>query len=469
MNTRVSLVLMILFIVLGSFAFFDPLGTKEKEEAKQERESRVVWLKDTRLESITVPGTKLACALPEGCAYDSSGDWLMKKPIEDNADPSTVGTLASTLFNLSPNEKIDFDAPPDAHEFGLDQPQAKAELKIKGQAEPVLFQFGKASAVGPSVYLSVSTSPNRLFLVPNYIPGMLTKDPFHWRSKRLFPKANASAIDRLQWKSEKLTISAKREGEEWRLEKPIAAKAGKIMLEGLASTLAQASAKAVGTKTSGRPLLEIEFSAANGPKQKLLLYSANKKEFLATTGENGAIYVVEAAAFGRFQKSLADYRERSVLDAPTRQKIDEATFSFPREKQAVTMKRTGTEWAIATGDKPAGNLSQSRIHSFLDSLRDSDFQGRFPLSGKSREASAYKSQTADLELELKSEGATLLKTRFVVFDRQWALTEGEGEVRSLATSFLQFLPVRVSDFDEASNKTVVHSEPEKGAHDGHSH
>ena len=54
MSFRTTFILMIVFLILGTFAIFDPLRRQEKAEQKKERESHVLWLKDKKLASITV-------------------------------------------------------------------------------------------------------------------------------------------------------------------------------------------------------------------------------------------------------------------------------------------------------------------------------------------------------------------------------------------------------------------------------
>ncbi len=246
------------------------------------------------------------------------------------------------------------------------------------------------------------------------------------------------------------------------------------MIEGLVSTVAYANAKAIfaANRTepaarkalAAKPIVEVQFSAGTGTAQKtgaaqkISLFPFGKKELLAVTGAEGPVFTVEAAAFERFQKGILEYRQRSLLEHEARAKIDEIIFQFPREKQSVHMKKNGEAWAIVGGDKPAGELSQARVNSFLDSLRDADFQASFSPRGSSAEAKSYQTLTPELELEVKGGGATLARQRFVIHARQAALTESEGEVKALGAGLLQFLPVRVSDFDVAANQTVVHTQ-----------
>gem|GEM_PF-7067779 len=495
MSLRTILVLMIVFIVLGSFAIFDPLRRAEKNDEKKERESHVVWLKDKKLEGLRIvgknPATELICAIKDGCPFDGKGEWNMNQPVEGHADASAAATLASTILNLRHNERLEFPgAAPDPKEFGLDQPNAELTVKLKGEP-PMVLKFGKSAAVGPNVYLSVSSEPTKIFLVPSYVTDMVNKDSFHWQNKRILPNVESTGFTRLGWKNKKIgELRAYKMDGLWRMDRPIAALASQVMLEGLASTVSYASAKSIfspwrGTVEAkgllkGKPELEIGFSTADGNAHEVKLFAkpghkpGTARELVAVVDKEPVMFNLEASVFDRFQKDLLEYRQRSVLDDNVRAQVDEARFSFPREKLEAWFKLEGSQWKYVSGAKPTEAISSVRFNGFLDGLRDADFKGFFPVKGNSAEAKAFRTQTPDLHVELKGGGKLLLQAAFVVFNRSVALTSAENDVRSLGDSFLRVLPVRLSDLNESSNKQVVVKEEKKaedsdGAHDHSSH
>ena len=483
MSPRTLLVLMVLFVGLGTFAIFDPLRRKEKAEREKDKAEHVALLEGKRLEKVTIRGrhplTVLVCALKEGCPFDGTGEWRLDQPLEGKGDPSAAGTLASTLLNLRHHEKIDF-APgqPDAKEFGFDQPAAEVTLQLKGEAAPLTLRFGKAAAVGPNVYLSSSGSPSAVFLVPNYLPDMVNKEPFHWQSKRLFPGVEASAFTRLGWTDQKAKpvqreVRALKVNGQWRLLKPVAGAASHVMMEGLASTIAYAAAKSVwspwrGTVEAkqllkGKPELELVFAAGESG-HVLQLYpkpSAGRgpKELIAVVDKEPAMLAVDASTFDRFRKRLEEYRQRSLLGAAERGAVAEARLVFVREKHEATFRLEGEQWKQTKGEQLKEPLSQARMNAFLDALRDADFQDYLPKAGSGTEAKAWRSQAPDLTIELKDgKGQMVLASSFVVHNRGVAITEAEGELRTLGVPFLKQMPARVSDLGESANKQVVTSD-----------
>lgn len=480
-NLRIILGLMVLFIVFGFFAIFDPLRKGELDSERRERESRVIWLKDKTVDSFWIKGksedVKLDCQKKEkGCTWDGSGDWMISEPLKEKADPVAVGVLASSIYNLVHAEKISMEKAPDLKEFGLDEPTLELEMKIHGEADPVVLKFGKASAVGPTVYLSASHDSKHLFLVANNVSGIIDQGVFHWRNKRLFPGVDVSTVKSIQWWSDKGEFAA--DVRALRLTKPRAAVASAAMLNGLVSTAAYAEAKSVyyspdlvdeesdeaekaemaKRKDLPKAFLEVSFVVDGGGQHKLTIYpyppGKAAKELLARADSSPVVYIMEGSTFDRFQRGILEYRQSSVLSGMMRSQIEEVSLSFPRDKKQVTLKMVGPKWAAVAGDIPEGDISQLRVSNFLDSLRDRSFEGIVPLNGGSKEAKAFQS-TPDVVVTGKLSGKALFEAKFVVFERKKALTEGEGEVKILGEEFLKLLPVRISDVVDVSNKKVT--------------
>lgn len=485
-SLRTTLVLMVLFMLLGTFAIFDPLRRAEKAEDKKSREDHVVWLKDKKLEGIKIQGkhgpADLTCAIPEGCPFDSTGEWKIRQPLEGRADSGTVSTLASTILNLRQSEKLEFGAtPPDQKEFGFDQPRAELTLSFRGEKDPLHMKFGKATAVGNSVYLSVSSAPGTVFLVPSYVPDMVNKETFHWQNKRIFPEAVGNNFSRLGWSAGKTEIRALKLVGQWRLDSPVSAAASHLMIEGLASTVAYASAKSVYSPSrttneakalfKGKPEMELLFGTEDGKAHQLKLYAipgSKAKDMVAVVDQEPMLLLVDGGAFDRFRKPLLEYRQRSLIDEKTRAAATELRFTFPRDKQETIFRLEGADWKYASGAKPADAISQTRIKAFLNSLRDSDFKAFHPAKGASAEAKAFRGSQPELYLELKSGETMLFAAKFLVHGRGATLTAVESDVAVLGPEFLSLLPVRLGDLYESANKQLtVTDEPEKGAEDGH--
>lgn len=486
-NLKVTFVLMVLFMVLGTFALFDPLKVKEKKEEQGEKESLVLWLKDQKAKAIEIQSktgkVRFECAT-EACEFDGTANWKVVQPVQDTADASNVGSLASSIKSLRVVDKIELETAPDPKEFGFDAPKAEVKLEVQGSADPIELKIGNASAVGNNVYLLSDTNPKTVYLVASYFGEMLEKDLFHWRNKRIFPNVESSDIAALSWSDGKKAVSAKKVDSSWKLEKPLQAKANQIMLEGLATTMAYLPAKSIyaeslqKAKNLGKPVWKVEVRhGKEGSPEVLTLYKApspspNAREFVASTNRHKPLFLLDAVPFDRFAKNIEEYRFRKLLDESLHGSSEVMELTFPKEQKTIVLKRSGANWEYASGEKPAEALSQGRINSFFLALRERDV-AKFHLGPvvSTPAITFFSTATPDLKVKLKEKDKTIAEMRFTVFGRRSALTEGElpGEARELGEDFLKALPVRFQDLYESSNKQVVVEENKGETLDGHDH
>lgn len=471
---------MILFLVLGSFAIFDPFSIKAKKEVAQEKQRRVFWLKDKKLSALRIKSGKLEtrfeCATKDGCGFDNGSDWFLVAPVADEADPASVASVASTMLNLDPIDHLDIE--PDPKEFGFDEPQAELDLYAVGEQEPYGLVFGKGVPTGQEVYARSSREPNRVYIVSSYAASALKKELFHWRNKRFFKGMDPAKVESLEWRAATGNFRLVRGEGGWKIEAPFKARANQLMAEGLAATLAYSAAKGIyeGPRKAIKARPAFSFRAVLGGKEKELeLFHApgagkpGAKDFIARLPELNTLYLVDAIAFARFGKAAIEYRERRVLDPESKARATELNLYFPREKKRLQLLRAGGEWKAGEGDKPAEALSQARIQAFMEGLGSAEASA---FDAKGPNSILFRRTLGDLELEVKNGTEVLGKNRFVIEGRRRALTEGDlpGEVRILGEDFLRVMPARFSDLYESNNKQVVVPEGAKEeGHDGHDH
>lgn len=466
------------FLLLGGFVAYDYFWMKPKREESAIQETHVAWIKDERLEQIKLANVKapvsLTCIYPEGCPPDATADWKLEAPMVDAGDSTSIGSLASTILNLTYLEKLDFDSVPDPKEFGLGEGAKRLEIKLKDEPEPLVLEVGSGTASGPNVYVWSSRTPNRLYVVASYFAQMLDKDLFHWRNKRLFPKLETENVTALEWKGKSSLKAVKKDGE-WKIESPIAADANHIMMEGLVSTLVYSSAISIFSDSSsnpetkkamaGRPAMEFTFTDLKGERALKLFSRGKTPEFFAVAGEGGPVYLVDGAPFDRFSKPLLEYRDRRIFAKRDAGSVDEMELKFPREGKQVTLTLKDGAWTPKENQPEP--LSQSRIKSIVSALFNVEATVFLPSS--SQAATLLRTQPVDVEVRLNGAALPEAKARFLVMERKSAITEGRtpAEVRIYGEDLLKALPIRLQDLYETNNKTVI---PEtKKENDGHNH
>ena len=488
MNAKTTFALMLAFMVLGTFAFFDPLGLQQKKEEEAERESHVFWLKDKKLEALTVRSGDqtfaFQCVTPEGCPLDGSADWKLTQPVEDLADEAVLGSLAASLKNLTSTDKIQFDSAPDPSEFGFPETKLAVEFKAKGEGEPYSLTIGRSTPVGANVYVQSNRSPQTIYLVGNSLPGMLKPDLFHWRNKRLFPGSDVEKVEKMSWSSRTSgKIAAERGPQGWQLTAPIQGPAGGVMLEGLASTLVYANAKSVYAPgpedpkakkaLAAPPLLEVRFGPANGDESTLKLFTvpgsaAGSRDFVAQVSGFKTIFVVEGTPFDRFAKPLFEYRDRRLFPGVELFGVNRMNLRFPRSGESITLEKKGDQWEPRAGSPTPEPLSRERIGGFFERLNN--VEARDFVKAPHPAVAAFNKGPVDVEISLSQGDKPVANARFVMLERQFAVTSGAtpDEVRRFGEDFLKVLPIRLQDLYASSNKQVI-TEPKEEPHGHHHH
>jgi len=482
-NLKTSFILTILFLLLGTFALFDPLRLKEKKEEQKSKDTKALWLKDAKIEWFALNANNirvmLECEISDGCNFDGQGKWKTIEPAKDKGDAANIGAFLSAMKNLTPVEQVDIEASESLTEYGLDKPNAMVEFKLKGSSNIDYIKLGNASVIGSNVYAYTSMSPQKIFLVASNFSEQMKKDFFHWRNKKFFPTLEANEVKVLSWRNKKKNIfEFEHQGENWFFKKPIQAKTNQQIIDGLLNTILylQVEKIAFDDKTSidakkilqQEPILQVFLESEK--KSELIFYKKNKKEsgvkeqYYAVSPERNNIALVDAAALDRFNRDLIAFRDRKILSLEEKNSIEQLELHFPKEKKQITLERSGADWKRKDRSEWKGILSQTRIKNFIDALGIAEAVNI--VTEKNNPLDKY----VDLKLVITKNDKTKRDFRFLLKSKRYAVTKGElaNEFKLMGEDFLKVLPIRFNDLEEKANKKVIVEEKRDGQHE-HTH
>ncbi|MBW4634581.1 MAG: DUF4340 domain-containing protein [Iphinoe sp. HA4291-MV1] len=127
---RTTLILILLALGLVGFVYFHEIkGAPQREEIKQKQQ--IFSFKEDDIQSLTVKTQNLTLNLERSDKSDEP-KWLMKSPEVAPASNAIVGYLINLLVEGKSKRIISISANQLA-EFGLDQPQATIDVKLKNQ------------------------------------------------------------------------------------------------------------------------------------------------------------------------------------------------------------------------------------------------------------------------------------------------------------------------------------------------
>ncbi len=326
-----------------------------------------------------------------------SGDaWTLVEPEQVDADSSELSSITSSLASLDIRRVVDEDAT-DLSQYGLEPGRIDIGFRTRGAEDFRRILIGERSPAGGDVYARLPDE-NRVFLVASYLDSTFDKDAFALRDKRILRVARDKA-DGLELTAGTTTLLFGKDGSEWRLLKPFAARADYSTVEAALQRLASAQMHSIVASEADdlrkygldRPVATMTV-LVEGTRATIALGSTDNALVFARDESRPMIFTVAPTLQTDVIKSVSDYRRKDLFDA----RSFTTTHVALRHSGEQTMleKATADEdtsvWHDANGAEVAGEKVESLLSS-LSFLRAQSFDSNIHPSLK----------TPELEMELR--------------------------------------------------------------------
>jgi hypothetical protein len=249
-----------------------------------------------------------------------SGNWQLVEPVKTDADDGVIGTVTSNLASLEVQRVVD-EKPADLKQYGLDPPRVDVGFRLRDQKELQHLFVGDKTATGGDVY---AKRPNeaRVFLISAYLESIFNKAPFDLRDKVIL-KFERDKVDGVEVMEGATAVQFSRSGSEWRIAKPVAARADYAAAEGLLTRLSSTNMLTVVEESAAdlrkygldRPSMSATVMAGSTRATLLLGRKADDGGFYAKDAARPAVFTVEEALATDLGKDLADFRRKDLFDA----------------------------------------------------------------------------------------------------------------------------------------------------------
>jgi hypothetical protein len=305
--------------------------------------------------------------------------WQIVSPVAGLAAESDVMTVTSALGQMEITRVID-EKPADLGEYGLLAPRIEVEFKSAEGKPSGKIQIGDKTPTGASLYAKRSDQP-RVFLIADYQENSLNKSTFDLRDKAIV-KFERDKVDAFELSGGPAAMQFAKEGSEWKLVKPITARADFSAVDGLIGRIETVQMKSI--------------VASDAKPDQLKQYGLDKPTATATVGQGSARAVLaigltsgEDAVYARdasknvvatIEKTLADDLKKSVDDFRRHDAFEFRAFNatsieFTRGDQKVSFERVKAKDANSTDTwrrvaPAAAEADKSKVESLLAGLAD---------------------------------------------------------------------------------------------------
>ncbi|PWT94187.1 MAG: hypothetical protein C5B54_00425 [Acidobacteria bacterium] len=311
MSFRTTIILAILLIGLGAFAYFYEYKGGEEREKKKAEEKTLLKVKKEDVAEVDIQGLeKPIKAVPAG------DNWKLTSPIDSRADSATVERILGNFENLKYQQIIE-ESPKDLAQYGLDKPKLTVELTLKKDGKKETLQIGAKNPVENSCYIRLNGSP-RVYMADGTVGDIGNTTLFDLRDKKLTDFVSEK-VQSLSLRTTSDDFQFKKESGIWKMVKPVDSPASDSEISSFLSALEFLRA----TKFIDQPSTDLSQYGLKDPAasvgiaqekgmQQTIDFGKKEGEQLYVNVGN-TIAAVSDSFTTYFQKKLEDWREKKLL------------------------------------------------------------------------------------------------------------------------------------------------------------
>ncbi|MGE4232333.1 MAG: DUF4340 domain-containing protein [Bacteriovoracia bacterium] len=368
---KTNLVLAGLLVVLGSFAYWFEFKHRPKKAEVEAKSSKLFVIDENKeVESLKIShgGKQLEFLCKQNCKVtDSRADWQILQPIQFKADEGNIESFITSVASSFVTETIDIDSTKDVESslsaFGLSsktKDKEKVEIKLAGEAQPIIVYVGDKAAVGENTYLMTD---EKVKLASAGFKNVLERDLNYWRSKRLF-HIGASEITALELTNKYGKISLIRENGNWFIKEGAKTEAAdnEIVDTFLTGLVFMNASKYVSDNKSkdrtkfripSKPKFFVSFVTGekkNSTEHDIAIFETfldKQPKLFATVKGQDYIVELDRGGIDRFSKRAEDFKFRNLLTREQKEKIQALDLTIGKEK--LSFSKQANQWKITSG------------------------------------------------------------------------------------------------------------------------
>lgn len=368
MNFRATVIIGILLVVIGAYAYFIEYKGGEKKKEQEEQSKTLLEVKKENVGYL-----KLESAGQTIEIHPSGKDaWAITSPLKTRADESTVGSLLSDLEKVKYKDIVE-EKPGNLSQYELDHPKNVIRIGLKGGGEKVL-KFGAKNPVSNVHYAQVQGDP-RVYALETTLADPAGKSLFDFRDKKL-TDFSTDKIETLGVHTAKLDIQLKKDSGAWKMVQPVSSPASDSQINSLLSSLEYLRATSFedhpspDLKTYGldSPSATVELTLEKGLRQKILFGTKAGSDIYCMVEGNPAIAKVNDAFSPEFDKPLESWREKK-LAVFNRFDVEELQVKSGG-KEYLLKKGKEEKWTALSPSR--GELPDESVQSVMEKLENAE-------------------------------------------------------------------------------------------------
>jgi hypothetical protein len=372
---RSTIALLVVLIGLGAYIYF--VTWKQPPDTGSKLEKVFASVQSDQIEELKVKAESGDVTT----LNKTSGAWTVVAPMATPASETEASSLASALSALEIERVVD-ENPADVKDYGLEAPRIEIDFKANGGKASGRLLVGAKTPTGASMYARRGDE-KRVFLVAEYQNSSLNKSTFDLRDKSVI-KIDREKVDGVEVAvgAASQPLQFAKAGGEWKLVKPLEARADSGLVEALVGSVQTAQMKSVAAdnatpadlKKYGLVRPEVTVTAHLGSARAALAFGgkAGPDTVYARDTSKPLVVTVDSSLADTARKGADDYRRKDVFDFRA---FNATRVEFMRNGQPLILERVkGKSEEVPDGwrrvsPNPA-DADKSRVESLLAGLAD---------------------------------------------------------------------------------------------------
>lgn len=374
-----TILLLVVLAGLGGYIYF--------VESKREPEDPNAKPKAFELSADNIDELQIRNASGETSRVQRTGDtWQLVEPVKSDADNGVVGTVISNLATLEVQRVVD-ENPADLAQYGLNPARIDVAFRLRDQKEFERLLVGDKTPTGGDLFAK-RANESRVFLVSSFLDSIFNKTPFELRDKAIlkFERDKTEGVEVVKGTS---ATQFARKGTDWRIVKPIAARADYAAAEGVLTRLSSTQMLKVVSETGDlatygldRPSLTATVTAGSSRATLLLGRTADDGGYFAKDASRPLVFTVEQALATDLGKDPSEFRRKDLFDARS---FTANRLELRRGSETVAFEKSGTEGKEAWRNAAGQDVDIAKVEDLLakmSSIQAQSFEATAPPSLK---------------------------------------------------------------------------------------
>lgn len=368
MNFKTTIVIGVLLVLIGAYAYFIEYKGGEKKKEKEEQSKVLLEIKKDDVASIKLVNAGKTIEIhPAG-----KDKWDITAPLKTRADESTIGSLLGNLEKLKYKDIVS-EKPSDLKQYELSPPSGEITIGLKKGGERVL-KLGARSPVDSVRYAQLSGDP-RVYTIDNSVADSAGSSLFDLRDKKLTDFAS-DQVKMLAIHTAKLDARFNKDAEVWKMTQPVASPASDTQVNSVLSSLEYLRATSFEDTPSpdlknyglDQPAATVELTLDKGLHQKILFGNKAGSDIYVMLEGNQAVAKVNDAFTAEFEKPLESWRETKVI-VFNRFDVEELRVKSAG-KEYVFKKEKDEKWSEQSPGH--GEVPEDKVQAIMEKLENAE-------------------------------------------------------------------------------------------------